>query len=135
MFNGTVFSWDAYKDQRTYTSTNEAEFPAMYQAARSTVYFSELMKFAGVEVYTPIEIECDNQGAVNMAEKSVHWDSRDVQPEHLKVIQLTKDEAITEMKIDGEENPADLLTKPLEHEKFRRHLYALGLAGYDESFQ
>ena len=135
MVNGTAFSWEAYKDKRTYTSTNEAEFAAVYQAARSSVYFVELMKFAGVNVEEPIEIECDNQGAVDMSEKGVRWDSRDADPEYLKVIELTKEKRIVVMKIDTEENPADLLTKPLESELFRKHLYTLGLTGYDQAFE
>ena len=134
MINGTAFSWDVYKDRKAYTSANEAEFAAIYQAARSSAYFVDLMRFIGVQVETPVEIECDNSGAVAMSEKSVQWDSRDADPEQLKVVGMVREKQIIVRKIDTELNPADLLTKPLESELFRRHLYTLGLAGYDASF-
>ena len=134
MVNGTAFDWECFKSKTSFSSTNEAEFAAIYEAARSAVYYIELMKPAGIPVTLPIEIESDNQGAVGMCTRGVRFDSRDVDANHLKVIQLTEKNYISVLKIDTKLNAADMLTKPLDHETYRKHLYTLGLTNYDQAF-
>ena len=86
MVNGTAFDWECFKSKTSFSSTNEAEFAAIYEAARSAVFYSELMKPASIPVTLPIEIESDNQEAVGMCTKGVRFDSHDVDANHLKVI-------------------------------------------------
>lgn len=66
--------------------------------------------------------------------KSVKYDSRDFDATNLKVIDWASEGKIILLKVDTELNPADLLTKPLDGETHRKHLYALGLVNYDESY-
>ena len=135
MINGSVFDWSCFKSKKVYSSINEAEFAAIFDASRSVVYFNELMEFIKIKIELPVEIENDNQGAVDLVIKSVGPNTRDASAEHLKVINWNQANLIRVSKIETDKNPADLLTKPLEYKLFREHIYTLGYEMYDESIR
>ena len=66
--------------------------------------------------------------------KSVKYDSRDFDATNLKVIDCASEGKIILLKVGTELNPADLLTRPLDGETYRKHIYALGFTYYDESY-
>ena len=69
---------------------------------------------------TPLYV--DNSGAVELSRdrKSCHR-SRHVDRRYFKVRELVAKGSISVEHINTHDNPADLLTKPLEYDKFEKH--------------
>ena len=94
-------------------------------AAAEISYFRGLLYELGHEL-EPTVLYVDNQGAVDLSRdmKSCQR-SRHIERRYLKVRELVAQGEITVKFVSTVSNPADLLTKPLEHIDFSRHAQAL----------
>jgi hypothetical protein len=101
--------------------TTEAEYSALTEAAKEALYLRKLLHGLGIEQHT-IPLFTDNQGSIKIAthptqhQRTKHYDTK----MHFIRFHLIRKE-ISVQYIPGTENPADLLTKPLQRVKFEVH--------------
>ena len=124
-YNGAVIGYGSKRQQSIALSTTEAEIMAASMAAAEISYFRGLLYELGHEL-NPTVLYVDNQGAVDLSRdmKSCQR-SRHIERRYLKVRELVAQGEITVKFVSTVSNPADLLTKPLEHIDFSRHAQAL----------
>ena len=95
-------------------------------AALKVMYFRGLLVEMGLEQTTATPLYVDNQGAVELSRdrKSCHR-SRHVDRRFFKVREREASGAVSVREINTNDNPADLLTKSLLFDPFRRHSMSL----------
>ena len=99
---------------------------AASQAALEILYFRGLLREMGVDMSQPTVLYVDNQGAVELSKdlKSCQR-SRHVERRYLKVRELVHSGDIVVRYRSTDLNHADLLTKPLDADNFKRHVDGL----------
>lgn len=128
--NGAPVSWSSRKQGIVATSTTEAEFYAIAEAAKEMMWLRQLLLDMNVSAPLPLHISSDNQSAIKMLEneKFSHRTKHiDVQYHFLK--DMIRNKSIVLSYVPTETNAADLLTKPLAGPKIAK---LRGLAGFIE---
>jgi hypothetical protein len=117
LLGGTAVSWKSKRQTITTTSTCEAEYVALGDAAKEAMYLKNLLndlRIPGTGPFTSIPIRIDNDAAHSVA-TSVGQSSR---LKHLEIAyhfvrEKIADEEIHLVRVDSEHNIADMLTKAL----------------------
>lgn len=120
MMNGAPISWSSRKQGVVATSTTEAEFYAIAEAAKEMMWLHQLLKELNVIIELPIIISSDNQSAIKMLENekfSQRTKHIDVQYHFLR--DLIQNKTVKLSFVPTEINAADLLTKPLAGAKIK----------------
>lgn len=122
MLNGGPIAWRSRKQNVVATSTAEAEYRAVSSSACEAIwfrhFFQEINRSFGD---SPSIIHIDNQAALQMTQNPVYLSKT----KHIDIpVHHIRDEVakgrIALIHVKGTENPADILTKPLNplaHEK------------------
>ena len=111
--HGNLCAWKSAKQNKVALSSANSEYVALSEATREGLYFQNLLMEC-CEDNQKIIIRSDNKGAIKNAENELHHKrSKHIDIRH----HFVKDEVesgnvITEY-IRGDNNPADLLTKPV----------------------
>ena len=122
-----LISWTSHVQKTIAYSSTEAEYMALSDCARQVTWIQSLLGELGYKL-NAILICSDNQGSIFMASNPV----TEPRSKHNDIHYHGIRESIANGKvklffIDGAENPADLLTKNLPHEKFVKFRAQLGL--------
>ncbi|KAJ9565658.1 hypothetical protein OSB04_001624 [Centaurea solstitialis] len=128
--NGGAISWKSSKQDTIADSTTEAEYIAASDAAKEAVWLRNLLSDLRVVacVSRPIDIFCDNSGAVAQAkEPREHHKSRHVLRKYHLIREIIGRGDVRICKIPTEENVADPLTKPLARVKHEAHANSIGM--------
>ncbi|KAJ9558245.1 LOW QUALITY PROTEIN: hypothetical protein OSB04_012859 [Centaurea solstitialis] len=131
--NGGTILWKSSKQDTIADSTTEAEYIAASDAAKEAVWLRNFLSDLRVvaSVSRPIDIFCDNSGAVAQAkEPREHHKSR--HKYHL-IREIIGRGDVRICKILTEENVADPLTKPLARVKHEAHANSIGMQYLDAS--
>jgi hypothetical protein len=130
MYGGCPIIWASKLQTEVALSSTEAEYIALSQALRDVIPLMELMKemrTRGFDVgkVTP-KVHCevfeDNSGALIMAqEHKARPRTKHIAVKYHHFRQYVERGEITVHPIGTEEQCADMLTKPLNQEKFRKH--------------
>ncbi|KAJ9562356.1 hypothetical protein OSB04_007516 [Centaurea solstitialis] len=115
-------------------STTEAEYIAASDAAKEAVWLRNFLSDLRVvaSVSRPIDIFCDNSGAVAQAkEPREHHKSRHVLRKYHLIREIIGRGDVRICKIPTEENVADPLTKPLARVKHEAHANSIGMQYLD----
>ncbi|KAJ9542108.1 LOW QUALITY PROTEIN: hypothetical protein OSB04_028614 [Centaurea solstitialis] len=118
--NGGAISWKSSKQDTIANSTTEAEYIAASDAAKEAVWLRNFLSDLRVvaSVSRPIDIFCDNSGAVAQAkEPREHHTSRHLLRKYHLIREIIGRGDVRICKIPTEENVADPLTKPLARVK------------------
>ena len=70
MLGDAVISWRTQKQQSVAVSTTEAEYMALSLTSRQAVWYEHILNQIGHS--TDINLYCDNQSGINIAENPVH---------------------------------------------------------------
>jgi Reverse transcriptase (RNA-dependent DNA polymerase) len=129
--NGPV-SWSSHKQSTIAQSTLEAEYMALSDASRECIARCHLYEELCLSIDTPI-IYCDNLGSLSTAEDPTNY----ARSKHIDLryhfIRHTIDQGTLGVDhVPGNENPADVLTKPLGPAK---HEYLTELMGIRKDFK
>lgn len=129
LFNGAV-SWRANKQDTVTTSSTEAEFLAMSQTAKETIFLSRLIKSLTLNIPGPLIIECDNVQTIRLlVAESMKLQTKlrhvDIHSHWLR--QEVQRGAITIKWVPTKEMIADGLTKPLTAANFGAFIRLVGL--------
>jgi hypothetical protein len=122
-----LISWTSRAQKTIALSSTEAEYMALSDCSRQVVWMHTLLGELGFHL-EPIPICGDNQGSIFIASNPV----TEKRSKHIDIryhyVREVISRGITNIYfIDGEENPADLLTKNLGSVKFHKFRAVLGL--------
>ncbi|KAJ9560577.1 hypothetical protein OSB04_005737 [Centaurea solstitialis] len=132
--NGGASSWKSSKQDTIADSTTEAEYIAASDAAKEAVWLRNFLSDLRVvaSVSRPIDIFCDNSGAVAQAkEPREHHKSRHVLRKYHLIREIIGRGDVRICKIPMEDNVADPLTKPLARVKHEAHANSIGMQYLD----
>ena len=127
---GGAISWLSKKQPIRSQPTCEAEFVAMQEAARETVWISLLLRELVQLSYCPhpCKIFCDNIGAISWSKDEVVAESsKHVQMRYFYVKNCVSKGILDYIYISSSENVADILTKVLNRVKTQYFTKAMGL--------
>ena len=126
MLGDTVISWQTQKQQSVAVSTTEAEFMALSLTSRQAVWYEHA--FNQISHSTDINLYCDNQSGINIAENPVHHQRTKHINIHYHFIQeLIHKNRFSLTFVSGDNNVADLMTKGLKLPTHKCHITTIGL--------
>jgi hypothetical protein len=130
--NGAAVTWAARKQQSVSTSTTEAEYIGLCNAAKEAVWIRNLLedirrrKYAGDKRAT--RILGDNQSALRLvANPEFHSRSKHIDVQYHYTRELVEDGVVSVEYTPTTEMVADCLTKPLKRARLEANLAAMGL--------
>ncbi len=129
MLNGAVISWASKRQSTVASSTAEAEYTALFSAAKETMYLRQLLAQIGIEC-SATTIHEDNQPAIHIASNPVTSSNSkyfDVRLHYTR--EKVEDGIIKIAYCETNLMVADMMTKSLDRIKLERHrATALGLS-------
>ncbi|KAJ9561831.1 hypothetical protein OSB04_006991 [Centaurea solstitialis] len=134
--NGGAISWKNSKQDTIADSTTEAEYITASDAAKEVVWLRNFLSDLRVvtSVSRPIDIFCDNSGAVAQAKEPIeHHKSRHVLRKYHLIREIIGRGDVRICKIPTEDNVADPLTKPLARVKHEAPANSIGMQYLDTS--
>ena len=124
---GVLVTWTSRAQKTIALSSMEAEYMVLSDYSRQVVWMHTLMGELGYHLKA-VPICGDNQGSIFIASNPVTEKRSKHIDIHYHYIREVVDKGLVEFYfIDGEENPADLLTKNLGKVKFQKFRAMLGL--------
>jgi hypothetical protein len=129
-YAGCPIIWASKLQTQTALSTTEAEYVALSTALRELIPLMELVKEVrhhGIDVdYIPPVVHCkvfeDNSGAIEMARlPKIRPRTKHINNTYHHFREYVDRGEITILSIPTEDQPADMLTKPLSLEAFLKH--------------
>jgi hypothetical protein len=104
-------------------SVTEAEGVSGVMVAQDMLYVYQLLLSIGLSVELPMELEMDNQGAIDIANNwSVGGRTRHVDVRHHFLRELKESNLMVYKYVKGEDNDADIFTKNTTAAIFERHI-------------
>ncbi|MCO5568252.1 hypothetical protein L7F22_021949 [Adiantum nelumboides] len=126
MARGAV-SWRSRLQTCVTQSTTKAEYVAVSEACKETIWLGRLMINLGIKEETPI-LRCDTQIAIQLTRNSVyHSKTKHVDVKYHFIREMVEDKQVQLVKVHTIDNPADLLTKGLPGESFAHCCKLLGV--------
>ena len=124
--NGLI-SWTSRAQKTVALSSTEAENMAILDCSRQVVWIHTLLGELGYQL-APVPICGDNQGAIFIASNPItEKRSKHINIHFHYIREVIKKKLIELYFIDGENNPADMLTKNLGQVKFQKFRGMIGL--------
>ena len=123
---GNVIDWKSRKQRTVTKASTYAEYVALSEVVSEVKFVLELMKNFNVKLGDHVKIFEDNTGAINLANyANFTKNSKQIEIHYHYVHEGVKEKEIEIIKIDLNDNVADIFTKALckdKFEKFRRLL-------------
>ncbi|KAK3280646.1 hypothetical protein CYMTET_11519 [Cymbomonas tetramitiformis] len=124
---GSLLIFSSIMQMCVSLSTTEAEIIAMSEGAREIKYIINVLTDL-VDIYTPVQMYCDNQGAIHLASDYVNNNrSKHIEVRNMYIRELVKSKMVEAMYVASEDNTADIFTKPLPLPAFLIHRERLGI--------
>jgi hypothetical protein len=121
-------TWSSKKQSLVALSSTEAEYIAQNHAAREALWLQMFLAEINNVLPKTMVLMSDNTGAMDMAkDPKFHSRSKHIDIRYHFIREAVADEKIQLEYIPGEDNPADIFTKPLARGKFEDFAYDLGL--------
>ncbi|WVZ13024.1 hypothetical protein V8G54_017554 [Vigna mungo] len=123
---GTAVSWRSTLQSVVALSTTEAEYYALAEGVKEALWLKGLVRELGFDQKS-VCVHCDSQSAIHLANHQIYHSKTkhiDVKLHFVRSIVESGDVQIC--KIASEENPTDMLTKPLAKERFLLLLSRIG---------
>lgn len=128
---GAAISWKSRKQRTVALSTTEAEYQALTEATKESMYLRGLIYELGIPQFSEGSVYCDNQGAINLTTAAKFHDrTKHVRIKFNFVREAVQSKTIKLLHESSENMIADILTKSLAKE---RHLIITKALGMDET--
>lgn len=130
MLAGCAVSWRSRTQKTVAQSSTEAEYMALAELAKQTMWIRHLLKELGINLSaTPV---CsDNQGAIFDASNAIQEKRiKHIDVRYHYVRECVEDKHLEVLFVPGNDNVADLFTKALGWVKFERFREMTGLVIY-----
>lgn len=119
LYGGTV-SWACRKQSCVSLSSTEAEYVALSETTQEVIWLQRLCQDFSIQVQLPIQVNSDNQSAINMLQSHKFSNSTKHIELRYHFIKDISEQGIIKVKFcPGEFNLADMLTKPLGASKLK----------------
>ena len=119
---GVPISWRSKGMKVVAQSSTEAEYIALSETAKEVKFVYQVLVSLGIKVKLPIIVRVDNLGAIFMSENiSVSQRTKHVDVRFRFVQQFTMEGFIKVIFVRTDENDADLFTKNLNGDKYKKH--------------
>ena len=116
---GNTISWRASLQPVVALSSTEAEYMAATEATREALWLKWLVNELGVP-QNQVIVHCDNQSTMFLSKNQAFSDrTKHIEKKYHFVRELIDKGEVDLVKIAGEKNPADMLTKVVPTEKLR----------------
>ncbi|KAD6795217.1 hypothetical protein E3N88_06113 [Mikania micrantha] len=128
--NGGAITWKSSKQTVVAQSTTESEYIAASDAAKEAAWMKKFIADLGMvpSIARPIEIMCDNSGAIAQAkEPRSHHSTKHILRKFHYIREILERGDITINKVHTDHNLADPLTKPMPQAKHEEHARNIGL--------
>ena len=115
-------------------STTEAEYMAITEAVKEALWMKGILSALGFKQHQVI-IHSDSQSALHLAKHQVfHERSKHIDVKLHFVRDIVNKGEVKIEKVSTEDNPADMMTKPLPSNKFSHclRLVNIGSCGFEE---
>ena len=120
LINGCPISWQSKKHSTVALSSTEAEYYSLTDAVTEGMFLRQWFKYY-LKVDLTINIYCDNQGAMHIADHSTnHNRTKHIDIKHFYVRQHVKDKKVVISFVPTTDQLADILTKPVKKIIFQR---------------
>ncbi|KAK3244686.1 hypothetical protein CYMTET_45714 [Cymbomonas tetramitiformis] len=124
---GSLLIFSSIMQRCVSLSTTEAEIIAMSEGAREVKYIINVLTDL-VDICTPVQMYCDNQGAIHLASDYVNNNrSKHIEVRNMYIRELVKSKMVEAMYVASADNTADIFTKPLPLPAFLTHRERLGI--------
>lgn len=121
-------SWRSRRQKTVATSSMEAEYMALSQAAKEAVWLRRLLHQLGFTQHEPTILLADNQGSMALASNPVHHDrSKHIDIQHHYIREVVSSQEIQLQYCSTQKMAADVLTKSLARDKHQHFVQLLGL--------
>ena len=125
---GAMITWSVKKQPTIALSSTKVEYMAITHSRKEAVFLSHLFNNLSLPFWLPISLLVDNQSAITLAENPIFH----VQSKHIEVCHHWMHEKVWDRIINLEyvlmnDQVADIFTKLLNAEKFRKFRDTLGL--------
>ncbi|MCO5606494.1 hypothetical protein L7F22_060682 [Adiantum nelumboides] len=127
-FVGGAISWFSRLQFCTTLSTTKAEYVAASDACKEAIWLIHLVGDLGIVGEVPV-LHCDSQSAIQLARNPVfHAKTKHVDVRYHFIKDVLDDKRLHLVKVNTDDNTADLLTKTLSLERFAhcRELMGIG---------
>ena len=134
---GSPISWSSQRQKTVSSSSTEAEYIAASDAAKEAIwllgFFNELNAFAGRPQQAGIKLYIDNASAIKLTKNpEFHGRTKHINIRHHFIRECVENGQIKPEWISGQNNTADILTKPLSRPIFSKLFDELGLLSFEE---
>ena len=125
---GSPVSWRSKQQATVALSTTEAKYIALSRAAQQAQWMHSWCEEIGYPQSEPATLKGDNLGSIHLTKNTKeHHKIKHINIRHHYLRELATEGKIEVTVIRGVENLADIFTKPLPKETFRKHLANLGI--------
>ena len=119
---GAVISHRCIRQKCIAMSSTEAELVALAECAIELVHVIGLVRFLGLEIDGPVEVETDNKGAFDLCHRYTSAQhSRHIDRKLFKMREMRGAGTVVVKHLGTEFNTADLWTKILNRQPFEKH--------------
>ncbi|KAL2250008.1 UNVERIFIED_CONTAM: Retrovirus-related Pol polyprotein from transposon TNT 1-94 [Sesamum indicum] len=126
-YGGTAVSWVSKLQKVVTLSTTEAEYVAVTEAAKELIWLQHFLGELG-KPQADVILHSDSQSAIHLAKNpAFHSGTKHIEIKYHFIRQLMEKKALQLEKIQGEKNPADMLTKAVAMEKLKLRTASTGL--------
>ena len=130
-----LISWSSKKQHVVALSTAEAEYIALSSAACQAIWLRRILSELMHEQIGPTKILCDNKSAMALAKNPVfHGRSKHIDIKYHYIRDRVKDGEIELNFCRSEDQIADILTKPLKTETFKKLKMMLDVVEFQNQF-
>jgi hypothetical protein len=129
---GSPISWSSTRQKTVASSSTEAEYVAASDACKEGIwllgFFNEVNHVFGFKKQKGIKLHIDNVSAIKLTKNpEFHGRTKHINIRHHLIREYVKNGTIIPVWISGQDNIADILTKPLPRPTFTRLRDRLGL--------
>ncbi|GJT69684.1 retrovirus-related pol polyprotein from transposon TNT 1-94 [Tanacetum coccineum] len=127
MVHGCVVSWKATLQHVVALSTTEAEYMALTEAVKESIWLKGLLIELGVNLRSVI-VNCDNQSAIHLSRNAMfHERTKHINVRYHFIREIVESKEIEVAKIGTKDNAADAFTKVVPGPKFKYCMKILGV--------
>ena len=128
MIGSSPISWKSKKQPTVACSSAEAEYRALAKCTAEIQWLHYLLRDLDCPQQGPIKIYCDNKAAIHIAENPVfHERTKHIELDCYFVCEKLLSGLISPTHISSSDQLADIFTKPLGADQFRRLVSKLGV--------
>jgi hypothetical protein len=123
LYHGGFVVWASRRQKCISLSTTEAEYVAGCETSKEAVWIDRLLKEIGQDQTLPMPLLCDNQSAIRLA-KNPEFHQR---TKHIQIKYHFIREWNNRLAVRFNRQLADILTKPLETNRFQKLREKMGI--------